>query len=293
MSTPHLPAELLDHIIDNLHDTKDALGNCCLVSKSWIPRTRKHIFANVRLCTKETLESWKETFPNPSTSPARYTETLLVHCTHIVTAEDVETDGWIRGFSRVVHLEVVADYSRDAVQSARSLALFHGFSPAIKSLHVGFSVAPSAQIFDLALSFPLLEDLVVITHYNALTDNIDSPNGLLTIPCPPVPPMTGGLGLFQHGGITPLVRRLLSVPGGIRFRKIILTWHREGDPLSTKELVEECSHTLELLHITCDLLSTSIQRCLRTDNSVLFFLSRAEVSFDRPFEGYRTGERGF
>jgi hypothetical protein len=36
MSNP-LPAELLDYVIDHLCDTQDALRNCCLVSKSWVP----------------------------------------------------------------------------------------------------------------------------------------------------------------------------------------------------------------------------------------------------------------
>ena len=49
MSNPHLPAEILDYIIDHLHDTEDALRNCSLVSKSWIPRTRTHLFADVKL----------------------------------------------------------------------------------------------------------------------------------------------------------------------------------------------------------------------------------------------------
>jgi hypothetical protein len=34
-----------------LHDTRDALRNCCLIFKSWIPRTRKHLFADVRFYT--------------------------------------------------------------------------------------------------------------------------------------------------------------------------------------------------------------------------------------------------
>ena len=34
MSNP-LPAEMLDRIVGYLHDTQDALKNCCLVSKLW------------------------------------------------------------------------------------------------------------------------------------------------------------------------------------------------------------------------------------------------------------------
>jgi len=107
MSNPHLPAELLDHIVGFLRDTEYALRSCCLVSKSWIPRTRKHLFADIQLDTKEDAESWKQIFPDPSTSPACYTKTLLVSCPRVVTAADVEVGGWIRGFSRVVYLKVV------------------------------------------------------------------------------------------------------------------------------------------------------------------------------------------
>jgi len=46
--------------------------------------------------------------------------------------------------------------------------------------------------------------------------------------------------------------RLLSIPGGIHFRELTLTWNLAEDLLSIKELVRECSHTLESLTITCN-----------------------------------------
>jgi len=104
MSTPYLPPEMLDHIVDLLHDKPETLKKCCLVSNSWVPRTRKHLFATVRFGTKEDLESWKETFPNPATSPAHYAETLLIDCPYVVTAADADAGGWIKDFSRVVNL---------------------------------------------------------------------------------------------------------------------------------------------------------------------------------------------
>ncbi|KAF9643160.1 hypothetical protein BDM02DRAFT_3081141, partial [Thelephora ganbajun] len=50
MSNPrqfHLPPEILDYIIDLLHDKPETLKQCCLVSKSWVSRTRKHLFADI------------------------------------------------------------------------------------------------------------------------------------------------------------------------------------------------------------------------------------------------------
>ena len=108
MPNPYLPAELLDHIVDLIHDSKTTLRNCCLVSKSWIPRTRKHLFADIRFDTEKKLESWKEMFPDPSTSPGHYARTLFVDYFRITVADaDSEAGGWIRGFSGVVYLGVV------------------------------------------------------------------------------------------------------------------------------------------------------------------------------------------
>ena len=241
MSTPYLPAELLDHVVDHLQDATDALRNCCLVSKSWIPRTRKHLFADVEFHTEEDPESWQETFPNPSTSPARYTKTLLVQCLPAVTAADAEPGGWIRDFSRVVRLRLIEYDGRRF-----SLLPFHGFSPVLKSLAVEFDVLPPT--FDLILSFPLLEHLAV-KFFRTEIDDGDGSDGLPIAIQPPNPPMfTGSLDLVTTG-VKYIIRQLLSLPSGIHFRKLKVMWTHQGDALPTAALVERCSHTLESLDI--------------------------------------------
>ena len=79
MSNLGLPTELLDKIFDLLHDDTDTLKRCCLVSKSWIPPTRKRLFAEVEFFSPKIRQAWKNTFPDPSTSPACYTKSLQVH----------------------------------------------------------------------------------------------------------------------------------------------------------------------------------------------------------------------
>ena len=254
MSIPYLPAELLDHVVDYLHDTEHALKNCCLVSKSWIPRTRKHIFADIRLEHEDDLESWKETFPDPSSSPGHYTETLLVYCLHVVTAADAEAGGWIRGFSQVVHLKL-GHFNG----SADTLLPFHGFSPVIKSLSVVFHLLPPSQTFDLILSFPLLEDLTVAT-YGVETDDSDGSDGLPVTTQPPNPPIFTGTLILMAPGVKPITRRLMSLPGGIHFRRFTVTWNHGGDISSITAMVERCSHTLESLAITCENFGASIRR---------------------------------
>jgi len=132
---PDLPPELLDHVVDFLRDSKHALRNCCLVSKSWVPRTRKHLFADISFHGRKTLESWRKTFLDPSTSPTCHTKTLSIHSTQ------VRAGGWVRGFSHVVHFDVDTQPTY-AGELMTSLLLFHRFSPTLKSLRVNFVSLP-------------------------------------------------------------------------------------------------------------------------------------------------------
>jgi len=278
MSNPRLPVEMLDHVVDHLHDTKRALRNCCLVSRSWIPRTRKHLFVEVKLQTKKHLESWKEMFPDPSTSPARYTKTLFIDCTHLVAASDAGADGWIRGFSRVVHFWVGSRLLPSML--VVSLAPFHGFSP-IKSLHVDLLVLPSSEVLDLILSFPLLEDLSVSSCSEGSARNRGGSGALLTAVRPPSSPVfSGSLELSMEGGMRPIARRLLSLPGSIHFRKLALVWAEEEDIVLIAAFVERCSRTLESLDITCNPRGTPIRLSYPHRSLFLFPVEPESTSID-------------
>jgi hypothetical protein len=259
MSNPYLPPEILDCVVDLLHDELEVLKRCCLVSKSWVPRTRNHLFAEIIFYDEKRLKLWKKMFPDPSTSPACYTKTLFVDCSQAVVAADAEVGGWITSFSRIVHLSVGSQ--RFSVDGSLSLVPFHGLSPVLKSLRVTVPALPPSWIIDFSLSFPLLEDLAVNPdpYHGALDDNGGSFNGPLTAVQPSSPPMfTGSLELDMEEGMELIIRHLLSLPNGIHFRKLTLTWSHEADPLTTTPLVERCSHTLESLEIS-DFISTSIQ----------------------------------
>jgi len=249
----NLPCESLDHIADLLDGGQTPLRNCCLVSKSWIPRTRKHLFAKIHFRTAKNLLSWKKTFPDPSTSPACYAEALFIGGPKVITATEVEAGGWIRGFSRVVRLVMVGQYVFSRGWEF-SFALFHGFSPVIKSIRISTLGFLSSQLLDLILSFRLLEDLSIINCYGR------TPDGLLAVARPSgLPAFTGSLGLDMRGGMQPIARRLLSLPGHIHFRKLTLKWSREEDIPLTVAFVERCSRTLESLDITCSLNGTCIR----------------------------------
>jgi hypothetical protein len=141
-----------------------------------------------------------------------------------------------------------------------SLVPFHRFSPILKSPRIAVPYLPSSRIFNLILSFPLLEDLAMIDIYDSPADNGDRPEEDKTTNAvqPSCPPRyTGTLELYLKGGMEPFTHRLLSRLGDIHFRKLTLTWFHEEDSLATMALMKGCFHTLESLEIYSQLFGMS------------------------------------
>ena len=252
MSNPSLPEELLDHIVDFLHGQKEALKSSCLVSKSWIQRARKHLFAFVYI-DSATLQLWKNTFPGPSGTPAFYTKYLFINRLQDVAAADGEEGGWIQTFSRVVRFRMHIN------GSLISLAPFYGFSPILETLHIDFTPFPSSRIFNLIISFPLLKNVTVSTYGGSFdrTGIFDDRHLVPIQPCPLNPPaFTGHLELTIRTGIDPIASRLLSLPSCLHFRGLKLVLHKGTDVSLITALVESCCATLESLYLKCTPMGT-------------------------------------
>lgn len=106
----YLPREILDDIVNLLHYEPWALKQCCIVSKPWVPSTRKHLFATIDFTSIQDIESWKGTFgvPDPKNSPAYYTRTLFLRRAVVVTAAGAGADWLIQAFLHVVRLDFTA-----------------------------------------------------------------------------------------------------------------------------------------------------------------------------------------
>ena len=81
-----------------------------------------------------------------------------------------------------------------------SLAPFHRFSPALKTLHVDSMIFPYPQVFDLVCSFPLLEALTLTGDDQSLNYEDDT-HGPQTIVPSASPPLTGSLELTSSSGL--------------------------------------------------------------------------------------------
>ena len=235
MSEPQLPTEMLDCITDFLHDNRDALKTCCLVSISWVPRTRKHLFKCVNFKYSGDFDKWKRNFPNPVKSPAIHTRSLFFRYADRLSDADV---GWIRSFTNVVQLEMVAcgilDYNR------RLLSPFHGLSSTVKSLSVVWTDLKSQEVFDLICSFPHLVDLHVAGEGRIRNSGRDWTISRL-------PPLTGSIVL---GTLTPdFARQLLKLANHLRFKKIMLQKMLKNSFEGVADLAERCCDVLECIEI--------------------------------------------
>ena len=147
-----LPQEIFDLVVDHLHDDPTTLRACCLVPKSWIPRTRIHLFSRVEFRPHgPTLESWIQAFPNPSNSSAHYTRSL-----HLSYFAVLAVLPWIHSFNYIVELRVGP---LEADSGRTSFAQLRGLSPTPKCLHISHSLSPLSEVLDFICSFPFLEDL--------------------------------------------------------------------------------------------------------------------------------------
>ena len=224
-----LPPEIFDLITKYLCDYPAALKACCLVSKSWVPRIQKHLFAHIYFGDGESsVDSWTKAFPDPSNSPAHHTRFIWISD----TLSDEST--WVRSFCHIEALAIHAYQLADTIDT--SLIHLHGLSPTLRSLQLAHHSISEA--FDLIYSFPLLEDLTLRCwpENDAEGDEWVAPSTS--------PKFTGTLHLVDH--VRSIARRLLALPDGPHFTKIVIQCPGK-DAGSTKDLVLRCSDTLESL----------------------------------------------
>ena len=235
MSTsPRVPPELCDHIIDQLHDNPDALKTCSVVSKSWTARSQEHIFSTINFTGDPDIVTWQNAFPDPVNSPARYTRTLTVN--HRRGFLENYLPSFCNVTCLVLHVHPVGG-------SFISLAQLHGFTPCLKYLRMVFRELPLSDVLNLVYSFPLLDDLL-LTGIPMASDAKVAPS--IT------PRFSGILFLAIYREMRNMVNHMLSLPGGLHFRELILPWICDEDLPPMMDLMHACSRSLESLKVWND-----------------------------------------
>jgi hypothetical protein len=251
-----VPQEILDLIIDRLHDETATLKACCLVSRAWVQRARKYLFAHIQFhaftCP---VSRWKETFPDPMNSPAHHTRALSIRHPESIPVAHVDT---LLTFRNVIRLDVETGPPQDYLAS---LIPLNGISTVIRSLRLTFTYLNASEVFGLICSLPLLEDLTLVSHALRPLETWIRPRTS--------PRLTGSLELYMKWGIHPITYRLLDLPNGLHFKKITVSLLSLHDIGQSMNLVSRCSDTLESLSIT-NLLSGAFHPISVPDRNLSF-----------------------
>ena len=131
---PLLPPEIFDLAIDHLHDEPITLKSYCLVSKSWVPRARRNLFARVEVNScQRPIQLWMKTHSDPSNSPGHHTCILQLDGDFVKDANAVAPT-WVHHFCHIEGLLMLRLTSDDSTPV--SFVQLRGLSPALETLHI-------------------------------------------------------------------------------------------------------------------------------------------------------------
>ena len=233
MSPTALVQDVLELIIGNLFWERETLKACCVVSKSWVPLARQHLFHTIEF-DEHNQGLWAKAFPDPPNSPAHHTRNLTLRGLPTIAATSTQPLAWIRSFCNVL------EFKLHWCSVQLFLVPLHGFSPNLKSLSLEGLLAPPQELLDLVCSFPSLKNLElnVSTYHYTLANEWKAPSNS--------PTLAGTLQL--RGKIGYIAGKLSDLPNGLRPVKVTM----EGDVESASlmnNLLSKCSDTLESFHI--------------------------------------------
>ena len=251
-----VPQEIVDEILDHLSADSDSrsLQLCTLVSKSWIPSCRRHLFYTTHF-TPKSMVKWIEAFPVPEDSPAHHVRDLRfsIGGHNSIPEKFFGYTPWFTNVERVILLglgmfDFLEPFWTPLPQSTTSLTIGPDSIPTSFVQTLGITAQQSN--FDNSLLFGSLVwvDKRVLFGIGAI--------------------LKGGFGgqlrLFGGNASGGVVDTLLEVPTGLHFTEVQVRTRHEC-LLSTVMLAEACAKTLVKLAYTisfnCE--SCSFSRCNR------------------------------
>jgi len=227
---PRIPQEIIDEILDHLAADSDftSLRSCALVSKSWVPSCRRHLFHTVHF-TPATTSGWSKTFRVPEESPAHYVKDLRVS-TGNSDRLFLKYTPW---FTRVEGMTLLGDggWTPTCWRLPRS----------ITSLTMKTDTSTLVQVRNIMAQLPNLNSLSL----SGVLVPADKTR-LVRIGTTLKGRFSGRLQLTDGYAGRDAFNMLLEIPTGLRFTEVdICGMH--GCLLSTTRLAEACRTTLAKL----------------------------------------------
>jgi len=230
-----IPQEILDEILDYLAADSDlsSLRSYSLVSRSWVPSCRRHLFHTIHFNSRKAVLSWGEAFPVPEGSPARHVRDLYFSTGDSFYETLSAYTPWFTNVERVTLL-----------RDGRWIPTFWRLPQSVTSLTIKTDTSNLVQIRDIMVQLPNLDDLS-LSGALVPVDNRSLPR---------IGTALGGrfggrLQLTNGYADEDTVNMLLEVPTGLRFTEVEV-FCRHKRLLSTVSLADACCNTLVKLSYT-------------------------------------------
>jgi len=237
-----LPPELIDHILEFLHDDRESLEAASLVAKAWTSWSQAHIFETLHL-TPINIQRWLKNISPDVDGPASHTRTL--------TLEEYRLLPWINpqyldfpfsslaSFRDVRSLSLV-HWNATLFNGASPEPYFGHFGKSLRALSLRFCTLAPATLFDLFSLLPNVQDLTIAY----LFPHSGKPD---TIPDVPeiTPSFRGTLSLADLDSGHLILKALAALP--LRFTTISIQGCTFYEPDAYQMLLTSCRDTLVVL----------------------------------------------
>lgn len=244
MTVPYLPLEIVEEIIDVLVGDTKSLLSCSLVSVSWVHRTRRHLFADVKLHSLSDLQSWFKTGLGPSSNHVRALDLAQDDKSKWIIPDTLA--GIFNDFTSFHNVESLALTGLDlTLFDEHSLIRFFGhFSERLVSLSVkSMTVHPDALLFFVCM-FPKLDDLKL--------DYLMTGKAAIPFRKPTITPrFRGKLALSNiksHG--TSMIASFVDPPLPMAFEDVCVVDCRFETPTPLKDLFVACQATMKKIKVS-------------------------------------------
>ena len=236
---PSIPQEIIDEILSHIDADSEpwSLRSCALVSKSWLPSCRRHLFYTIYFAWVD-VGRWLETFPVPEESPAHHVKDL---CLSVKPYDAPRLDAFSKHILWFTNVESLTLIGRWGLPPSPSR-----LPPSATSLTLNPGSVTLVRVRDALAQLPNLDSLSLSGSLNPM-----GKRALLGIGVPLKGRFGGRLQLLE--GFAPshedVVNMLLEIPTGLRFTEIRIRGACEC-PLPIVRLVEACGTTLVKLSYT-------------------------------------------
>ena len=247
MVVPYIPLELVEEMIDTLGGDTKSLLSCSLVSINWVHRSRRHLFASIKLHSLSDLQSWFSTGLGVCSGHVRSLD--------LAQEQDNEEPKWIvpdtltgilTDFTSFHNVQSLTLTNLDlTLFDEQSLTKSFGhLSGCLTSLSVkGLTSHPDALLFFVCM-FPKLDNLK-LDHVTAGTPSI--PYQIPTV----TPTFRGRFALsnIKSDG-TFLLAPFVDPPLPMAFEDVSVVGCRFESPKPLKDLFTACQETMKKIHVS-------------------------------------------